>query len=89
MLLKFYSFVCLCYVVFYAAAQRFWALRSGGISEHQTVNPALKPNWKTELEYKHFTPHDAKRMLAGRSSVFSDIIELLLPNRQMLVQLSP
>jgi hypothetical protein len=40
-------------------------------------------------ECKHVPPHDAKRMLAGRTSVFSDIIELLLPIRQMLVQLSP
>ena len=51
-------------VVRYHCCQRSHAWRSCGISEHKTVNPALKPNWKTELEYKHVTPHDAKRVLA-------------------------
>jgi hypothetical protein len=31
----------------------------------QTVSPAQKPNWKTELECKHVPPHDAKRVLAA------------------------
>lgn len=50
--------------------ERFHTWHSCGFSEHRTVNPALKLNWKTELEFKHATPHDAKRVLAGRPSLF-------------------
>jgi hypothetical protein len=33
--------------------------------ENKTVSAALKPNWKTELEFTHVTQHYAKHMLAA------------------------
>lgn len=46
--------------------ERSHAWRSCGFSEHKIVNLQPKPNWKTELECKHVTLHDAKRVLAVR-----------------------
>jgi hypothetical protein len=58
----------------YNDAQRFAALRSGGFSEHKTVNLLLKPNRSTSLEFTNVAPPDAKRLLGAAllflSSVF-------------------
>jgi hypothetical protein len=48
------------------------------ISEHKTVKPALKPNWKSELECKHVIQHDAKRVLAVRAYFYCIVIHLVL-----------
>jgi hypothetical protein len=48
---------------FYHETKRLTAWRRRGFSA-QKCQPTTTPNWKTELEYIHVTPHDAKRVLA-------------------------